>query len=124
MLIESSGLLLTVRALKKAYPKPSERRSPFKGSSVALYALSEGPRMARTCGFSILRMEDGRGYMIQRDELGSPNKHVSWRRVMAGKEHAISLSFDVPAEVEENFALDIWRVFARSVYIIRRKLAP
>jgi len=65
--------------------------------------------MARTCGFSILRMEDGRGYMIQRDELGSPNKHVSWRRVMAGKEHAISLSFDVPAEVEENFALDIWR---------------
>jgi DNA-binding MarR family transcriptional regulator len=43
---------------------------------------------------------------------------------MARKEHTVFLAFDVPPEVEENYVFGIWRVFAQSVYLTRKKLAP
>lgn len=43
---------------------------------------------------------------------------------MAKKEHTVFLAFDVPPQVEENYVFDLWKVFARSVYITRQKLAP
>jgi len=43
---------------------------------------------------------------------------------MARKEHTIFLAFDVPAAVEENYVFGVWRLFAQSVYLTRKKLAP
>lgn len=43
---------------------------------------------------------------------------------MARKEHTVFLAFDVPSDVEENYVFGIWRLFARSVYLTRLKLAP
>ena len=43
---------------------------------------------------------------------------------MARKEHTVFLAFDVPPDVEENYVFEIWKLFARSVYLTRKKLAP
>ena len=43
---------------------------------------------------------------------------------MAGKEHTVFLAFNVPPQVEQNYVFEIWKVFVRSVYITRHKLAP
>ncbi len=43
---------------------------------------------------------------------------------MARKEHTVFLAFDVPPEVEENYVFGVWKLFAQSVYLTRKKLAP
>ena len=43
---------------------------------------------------------------------------------MARKEHTIFLAFDVPPEVEENYVFGVWKLFAQSVFLTRKKLAP
>jgi DNA-binding MarR family transcriptional regulator len=44
--------------------------------------------------------------------------------LMARKEHTIFLAFDVPPEVEENYVFGVWKLFAQSVFLTRKKLAP
>ena len=43
---------------------------------------------------------------------------------MARKEHTIFLAFDVPPTIEENYVFGVWKLFAHSVYLTRKKLAP
>jgi DNA-binding MarR family transcriptional regulator len=43
---------------------------------------------------------------------------------MAKKGRTVFLAFDVPLEVEQNYVFEIWKAFARSLYITRQKLAP
>jgi DNA-binding MarR family transcriptional regulator len=43
---------------------------------------------------------------------------------MARKEHKNFLAFNVPPEVEQNYIFEVWKVFAQSASITRRKLAP
>ena len=43
---------------------------------------------------------------------------------MAGKEHTVFLTFNVPPQVEENYVFEVWKIFVRAVYLTRLKLAP
>jgi DNA-binding MarR family transcriptional regulator len=43
---------------------------------------------------------------------------------MTRKDHKTFLVFNVPPQVEANYVLNLWKVFAQSMYVTSQKLAP